>query len=215
MLVMARTYVPNDSIGPYHITARTVNRMPFALGLSESWRIFEDGLFALGHFFKFKVANFVLMPNHIHSLIWTPEQNLSEGVGYFLRETAREMNRHSGRINQVFGGRFHRSLIEHPNYLTNVYKYIYRNPVEAGLVTRCEDYLYSTLRGCIGFRAMCIPLVEDELLMSDPTSTIDWLNRNPCGKDREAIRRALKRSRFQLPRDPANHRPHRLEIERY
>jgi hypothetical protein len=93
----------------------------------------------------------------------------------------------------------------------NAYKYIYRNPVRAGLCERVEDYPFSTISGLVGNSRLLFPVVEDTLLFN-PTfqwSTLDWLNTAPKDGHEEQIRKALKRSVFTF--SPVGERPSELE----
>ena len=56
------------------------------------------------------------------------------------------MNRLAGRINQVYGSRFHRSLILDYQYYQSAYKYVYRNPVKAQICLKPEENLAKTRR---------------------------------------------------------------------
>lgn len=212
---MPRKYIPTTSSFPYHITARTVNREHFKIPLEDVWSILNDYLYFLKKAYEFNIHQFVLMPNHFHLNISAPLLNLSEGMNYFMRETSKHLGREANRINQVYGGRFHRCLIDNPIYYLHAYKYVYRNPVEAKLITRVEDYPYSTLSGLIGNSKLIIPIQYDDTLFSNFEKTLDWLNSKPQDAHREAVRLALKKSRFSFAKDKISKRPHSLESSLY
>ena len=209
---MARKKEPLSSIHPYHITARFINRESFGLCLDTLWHIMMDYLCYLHMAYEIKIHNFVLMPNHFHLIARNPKQNLSDAMRYFMRETSRHIAIASGRINQVYGARFHRSAIRGERYFQHAYKYVYRNPVKAGLVERCEDYPFSTLGGKLGQCRLIIPVENDFLLFGgNVEQAISWLNRAPASSDEEAVRKALRRTVFELPKDRAKRQPHNLE----
>ncbi len=173
----------------------------------------EDYLFLIHHGFQTKIHSFVLMGNHFHLLISSPHANLSGAMNYFMRETSREITRLSGRINQTYGGRYHRSLINNYHHFVNVYKYVYQNPARAKFNGRVEEYGYSTLAGLLGVRKIIVPLEEDTLLFNpslDETCLV-WLNKLAHEDDVEALRKGLKRPCFKLTTNRKTNRPNHLE----
>lgn len=77
---------------------------------------------------------YVLMSNHYHLAIETPEGNLVEGMRWFQATFANRFNRYRGERGHVFQGRYKALLIE-ADGLGPVAHYIHLNPVRARLVT--------------------------------------------------------------------------------
>lgn len=210
-----RTPIPISNEFAYHISARTPNRELFYIPLNEVWAIMEDYLYLTAKMFCLYIHAFVLMPNHFHLLASTPKLNIGPAMNFFMGENSRAINRVSGRINQNWGRRHHKTFVNSYHYFMNVYKYIYRNPVRAGLCEKVEDYPYSTLSGLCGKSRLIIPTQEDTILF-DPNFNIknlNWLNTPSCPKDERDMRLALKRSIFELPTHPINGKASRLELE--
>lgn len=197
---MPRKIVPVSSELPYHVGGRCINKEWFNVPAPVLWDIFSEQLYFLNRAFDFRIHSFVLMTNHYHMLCQTPAANLAEGMQYFNTQTSKLIAGQSGRINHVYGGRFFRSLISSNHYFGHAYKYVYRNPVCAGLVTQAENYPWSTLHGLVGRKAELIPLVEDSFLFDDCEKTLDWINKKYAPHHREAIRLALTKSEFKLSR---------------
>ncbi|MBC7753257.1 MAG: hypothetical protein H7Z71_03400 [Moraxellaceae bacterium] len=197
----------------YYVTARCLKKDWFELPIEEVWNIFTDYLFFLKHAFQFEFFCFVLMENHFYLIVKTPESNLDRGMRYFMRETSCRLTRLAGRINQTYGAPYRYSILKSQNSFHHAYKYIYRNPVEAGLVRNVEDYYFSTLHSLLGKSKAMIPLVEDLILFSDPNQCLDWLNQDYSSTDiKEQIRKALKRKEFKFGRG-RDGRKNRLETE--
>lgn len=214
--VMPRARVQPSESFPYHVTARTPNREIFPIPIDQVWRVMGEHLYFVRRAYGLETLSFVLMSNHFHLLVRTPRANIGEGLNWFLRETSREINRLSGRINQVYGARNHKTLITNPHYFMNAYKYVYRNPVRARLARSVVEYPYSTLPGLLGRERLIIPVAEDTLLF-DPNvseSTLRWLNTTPDADREDQVRRALRRSVFTLSTDRKTGRPSVLETER-
>jgi putative transposase len=179
--------------------------------MPEVWEIMSDQLWFIHYAFNIRIYAFVLMSNHFHLIAHAPGANMSEAMAWFMRETSRSITRAAGRINQTYGGRFFRCLIKTNHYYLNAYKYIYRNPVTAGLSSQVETYAFSSLVGLIGLRSIGFPVVEDFTLFDNFEGTLAWLNRKPSQENLEAVRRALKKSEFKLAQ--VNHKAHPLEID--
>ncbi|MBC7754321.1 MAG: hypothetical protein H7Z71_08795, partial [Moraxellaceae bacterium] len=58
----------------------------------------------------------------------------------------------------------------------NTYKYIYRNPVEAGLAFMCESYIYSTLNGILGQNDLLLHVLDTMGVIQNPRKILNWLN---------------------------------------
>lgn len=115
-----------------------------------------------------------------------------------MKETSRNIAQMSGRINHVYGARYHKSLIRNDLYFSHAYKYVYRNPVEAEICSDVRDYPFSTLNGLVGLSKIIVPLECDDLLFNSPEQTLAWLNTAPDESDVEIIRRALKKAEFSI-----------------
>jgi REP element-mobilizing transposase RayT len=192
---MPRAQTPLISPFPFHITSRCPNRVAFPLPLNEVWDIFERQLFFVHHVYGLKIHQFVLMPNHFHLVATSNEVPLGQAMKYLLREASKEINDQAARINQNFGGRYYKTIVGNPHYALNVYKYVYQNPVRAGLARYCEEWPWSTLHRILGFKHLLIPLEPDTILFAPDfiDEALAWLNRSPEQKSVDEMRRYLKK----------------------
>ncbi len=211
---MPRKLFQCDPLVPYHLVARSNNREWFDLPIDRVWSIFSDYLHFTHHAFGVQIHSFVLMNNHFHLIATFPNGNLSDAMEYLQRETSRAIGRDSRRINHVYGTRIFRSRLGSFRYFEAAYKYVYRNPCDAGLCDVPSEYAYSTLIGLLGQTRLLIPTVEDTLLFQDMDGTIKWLNQVPELQNREFVKRALRRAEFNFPRLPNRFR-NPLEYTRY
>lgn len=198
-------------IYPYHITARCINKEWFKIPTEQVWDIFSRHLYFAHHAYDARIISFVLMNNHFHLIIKTPQANIDKIMWYLMTEVSREITVEAGRINQTFGGPYFSSVITNDKYLAHAYKYSYRNPVESGLCTHAEEYKYSTLNALLGFSKLLIPIEEDEILFENPTETLKWINQDYKFTDIEDIEAALSRPKFKFYVQRKNRKPHRLE----
>lgn len=175
------------------------------------WEIMSNHLYSSHQRFNLKIHSFVLMTNHFHLLASTPEGNLSECMAYFMKATSSDLTLAGNRINQTYGGRYFRSVIENDHHYLHAYKYIYRNPVKAGLCKNVEDYRYSTLHGLLGKSHLPIPVLDDKRLFEDVDRNLIWLNESPSEEDWKTVSTALKKSKFKIKKGSKFGTPHRLE----
>ena len=66
--------------------------------------------------------------------------------------------------------------IENYAQYLNTYKYIYRNPVEAGLSLKAENYIYSTLNILLGRSLAYCEIIDYASLIQNPLQILSWLN---------------------------------------
>ena len=87
-----------------------------------------------------RVHAWVLMPNHFHLLLETPEANLVSGMKVLLGGFSQLWNRRRDRHGHVFQGRY-KSVPVHgegrdEHYFRAVADYIHLNPARAGMAGR-------------------------------------------------------------------------------
>ncbi len=175
--------------------------MVFYIPMTQAWEIFSDYLWFITYAYKVRIHAFVLMNNHFHLIISTPEANIDEAMNYFLREVSKRIGEAAGRKNQIFGGPYHWSVIKNSIYYHHAYKYVYRNPVHAGICSKVEDYKYSTLQTTLGLSSSIIPAVDNLCLIQNPHQQLEWLNTKFEDEDRLSIKNALRHREFQFVAD--------------
>lgn len=182
--------------------ARSNNKEAFPLPLDEVWEIFIDLLGMVSEKYHAHIHSFVLMRNHYHLILSTPQLNLDAIMQYLNREASKQIGLKSGRINRIFGGRYQRSLIEEDSYFLNAYKYVFRNPVKAGVCGYVEDYRFSTLPIQLGKEKWPFPLSFEpefffELLPVEKQQLLNWLNVPYSAEQNALIRKGLRRKVFR------------------
>ncbi|MCM2277103.1 MAG: hypothetical protein NDJ89_03420 [Oligoflexia bacterium] len=198
---------------PYHVTARANNREPFPLDLEKMWRISasESGLVTV--LYGARIHAFVMMPNHFHMLVSTPDEDLGVVMNFFMSSVTRIANSAAGRSGHIFGGPYFRTLIQSSLYFAHALKYVYRNPVRAQLCNRVEDYAFSTLHGLLGQSHLPFPVFMTETLLDvglpseEPGSWLEWLNRPSPVEADEFIKKALRKKSLEKILDRRTRRP--------
>jgi putative transposase len=107
---------------------------------------------------------YCLMGNHYHLLVDTPFANLDHGMRWLNGVYAIRFNRRHGFDGHLFQGRYWAEQVVGETELLRVVRYISRNPVEAGLCDRAEDWPWSSHRESIGVRPSHQPITSQLVL---------------------------------------------------
>ncbi len=87
---------------------------------------------------------YILMTNHYHLIIETPEANLSKIMHHITSGYTMYINKKRKRSGHLFQGRYKSIVVEKDSYLVELSRYIHLNPVRAKMVEKLEDYTYSS-----------------------------------------------------------------------
>ena len=84
------------------------------------------------------IHGYVLMDNHYHMLVETPEANLVDGMRWFQSTYTRRFNGRNKYVGHVFQGRYHALIIDpkEREYFLTVSEYPHLNPARAGLLDK-------------------------------------------------------------------------------
>ncbi|MFL6247937.1 MAG: REP-associated tyrosine transposase [Thermoanaerobaculia bacterium] len=136
----------------HHITSRGNERRPIFYDDGDR-RMFLSLLGEAVQRFGWSVTVWVLMTNHFHFVVQTPEPNLSCGMQWLNGSYAAWFNHRHQRCGHLFQGRFKAILVEKETHFRELLRYVVLNPVRAGIVDRPEDYQWSSYRSTAGLDA--------------------------------------------------------------
>ena len=190
----ARLVVPGL---PHHVTHRGNRR-------EKIFRRTEDYLEYLRMFQKFRVEadlrlwSYTLMPNHVHLIVVpTYEHSLSTLIHKLHGGYAEFFNSFYRTVGHLWQGRYYSSAMDEA-YLWNAVRYVERNPVRSGLVSKAEEYRWSSAAAHCGLRHDPLlsndlplnPLIRDwsQWLALEDTAEITQIRQNttlgrPCGSE--------------------------------
>lgn len=84
--------------------------------------------------YGWELGAFVVMRNHFHLALRTPEPNLSRGMQWLQTTFAVRFNRFRGVHGHLFQGRYKAFVLQNEGVWARVADYIHLNPVRAGIV---------------------------------------------------------------------------------
>ena len=117
----------------YHVLNRG-NYQEDLFSVDGSGGMFEEVLFAAASRFGWILHAYVIMSNHYHLAMETPEANLVVGMQWLQSTFGNRFNRLVRQRGHVFQGRYKALLVEDAGYLFQLVNYIHLNPVRAGVV---------------------------------------------------------------------------------
>ncbi len=212
---MPRKPVIYTHLFPYHISARSNNQEWFSAPQEICWGIFVDKLSHIVSTYQFKVHAFVLMSNHYHLIGSVGEKHsLGYVMDWFQTNVSKAINKHSGRINRVFGAPYKPTMIADPFYYAHCTRYVYQNPVRAQICKDALSYKYTTAR-----LALAVDQDLTKISLASAPSGVDCLIQEMSAEERlkwfdtlydkediTTIKRATSRSEFRFALDDKTRR---------
>jgi len=207
--------------GRYHVTARGNEQKPIYRDDSDPAHFLELLGEATEHF-GIRIHAYVLMDNHYHLLVETPEANLSRAMQWINVSYSIWFNRRHHRAGHLLQGRFSAVVVEDDAGWQEVARYVHLNPVRvAGLGLGKRQRAAS--------RAGAVQAPEEELVAkrlerlrqfswssyrsyAGYTAGVGWLWRDPLeklcgGRSRQEQRQALRQYTEQAVRQGQIERP--------
>lgn len=142
---MPRQARQKSSTGIYHLIVRGINREVIFQDDNDRQRYIAT-LARIATDSNATVLGYCLMDNHVHVLIQEGLTSISKLMHRLGASYAHYYNARYERVGHVFQNRFKSENIENDNYLLSVIRYIHQNPVKAGIVTKSEQYQWSSCR---------------------------------------------------------------------
>jgi REP element-mobilizing transposase RayT len=168
--------------GIYHVMLRGVNRDVLFLE-PEDYDRFLATLRVVRDASGCRVLAYCLMPNHVHLVLRTTQEPIGTVIKRLGVRYSGWFNRKYGRVGHLFQDRFKSHAVEDDGYFVTLIRYVWNNPVEAGLVDRPEQFLWSSRRQ-LG-RASSI-VDEHELRRMMPLGNLEDLARGRLLDPRES-----------------------------
>jgi len=128
----------------YHVIFRGICRQNIFEELQDYEKMLEL-IVRIKREFQYDVYAYCLMTNHAHLFI--KEKNvgdISKIMSKILSQYAAWFNKKYSRSGALFGDRYKSEAIEDYRYLFSLVRYIHQNPLRAGMVSKLNEYKWSS-----------------------------------------------------------------------
>ena len=139
---MARQARQKSSTGIYHVVLKGLDGRNIFLDDADRL-MFIDKLKKARQAGGFKLYAYCLMDNHVHLLV-KEEEELGQSIKRITVGYVQLHNNKYGRSGHLFQNRFNSEVVEDERYLITVLRYIHRNPLKAGMISKLEFYPWSS-----------------------------------------------------------------------
>ena len=165
--------------GIYHVTSRGWERRVIVADDRDRQEWFKL-LDRMARRYGWRFFAWMLMNNHFHLFLKTPNADLSAGMHDLNSGYATWFNRRHRRSGSLYQGRFKAILIEDESYAWTLSRYIHLNPFRAKMVKRPEDHRWGSYRHFLNSRGA--------------PEWLDWhVVLDEMGKNRSRSRKAYRR----------------------
>lgn len=139
---MTRQARKKSITGIYHVILKGIDGRNLFMDDSD-WLIFMEKLNKAREAGEFHLHVYCLMDNHVHLLIKEGEA-LGRSIKRMTVGYVQLHNNKYERSGHLFQNRFKSEAVEDDRYLMTVIRYSHQNPLKAEMVTRLEDYPWSS-----------------------------------------------------------------------
>jgi len=108
-------------------------------------RVFFKILAEAAEKYGLQVHHVVLMSNHYHIVATATDVNLHRAMQFLNSRVAVQFNKMNDRSGHLWGDRYKSCIIDTDDHYLICVRYVYRNPVRAGIVENPEDFDSSSL----------------------------------------------------------------------
>lgn len=133
----------------YHIILRGVNQQ-IIFEDEEDFQYFITVLSKCKEICEYKIFAYCLMNNHIHLLMEEGKEPLANIFKRICDRYVYWYNHKYDRIGHLFQERFRSEPVETERYFLTVVRYIFQNPVKAGIVSAVNQYQWCNYRAYLG-----------------------------------------------------------------
>jgi putative transposase len=138
--------------GIYHVYNRGIDGLPI-FASAENYTYLLRKIKQLVQELALTMLAYCLMPTHYHFVL---RQDGDEPISRFVQRLfgayTQAYNRQKGRSGPLFEGRFRHVRVDRDEYAVHLCRYVHLNPIQAGLVDRPEQWVYSNYLEWIGGR---------------------------------------------------------------
>ncbi len=180
----------------YHVLNRAVGRKTL-FRKDGDYLAFEKVLEQTVERTSSRLLSYCVMPNHWHLLWWPREDGELSEVMRWLSVTHTQRwhaHHHTAGTGPIYQGRFKSFPIQSDEHFVTVARYVERNALRANLVTRAQDWRWSSLwRRWQRDKSLQQMLARWPIAV--PPGWLRQVNRPLSERELEAVRRSAQRGR--------------------
>ena len=129
----------------HFVTFSCYGRLPL-LDTSHARTTFEHVLERVRRWYGLFITGYVVMPEHVHLLVSEPERSTLTIALQMLKQNASRELGHARALPRFWQRRYYDFNVWSEEKRVEKLRYLHRNPVTRGLVSRPEDWLWSSFR---------------------------------------------------------------------
>lgn len=131
--------------GIYHVIMRGINRQTIFEDENDCNKFIKT-LEKYKEVCEYELYAYCLMENHIHLLLKEGVEPLGQIMRRICSSYVYWYNQKYDRIGNLFQDRYASEPVENDAYFLTVLRYIYQNPVKAGMAANVRDYKWSSFK---------------------------------------------------------------------
>lgn len=176
----------------FHIITQGINKS-YIFERSRDIKYYIKIMHQLSQEHNVEILAYCVMNNHTHMLVKTMQiEDLSKYMQRLNTKYAKYYNNKYNRVGYVFRNRYKSEGIYDENYLYNCMRYIYNNPVKAGICKEAKEYPYSNYKE---FNSEINKEIREEI--NDEYKFMDIVEDNPV-ECKDIVRRFLDKNKINL-----------------
>ena len=176
----------------FHVLNRSARRVQL-FGRDSDYRAFLDVMLEAQVRVPLRLLAYCLMPNHFHLVAWpSGDRELSGFMQWLTATHSKRWNVYRGGVGTgaVYQGRFKAFPIQAGSHFLTVCRYVEQNALRARLVSRAEDWPWSSLaargKNCHGVALSTWPVLP-------PSNWLELVNEVPSDEALQAVRHSIRR----------------------
>jgi putative transposase len=188
---MPRRRVPCTADVVFHVINRGIRRARL-FATPDDYRTFVLLLQEAVERVPIRLLAYCVMPNHFHLVLWpSADDQLSRFMWWLCTTHSKRWHvwRGSAGLGPVYQGRFRAFPVQTDSHFLTVCRYVERNALRAGLVTKAEDWSWSSLDQR---RRGTNTVTLAEWPVERPDDWLELVNDREAAVDVETIRAALR-----------------------
>jgi putative transposase len=143
-----------------------------------------------------RLLSYCLMPNHWHLMLWPRHDGELSRLMFWLTMTHTQRWRHARQLvglGPLYQGRFKAFPVETDAHYLTVCRYVERNALRANLVSRAQDWKWSSLNVRLTARECAVPLHPWPVPQSEDWLT--WVNEPQTDAEVQQLRARIRTGR--------------------